>query len=210
MISLPDGATATLGGIADRIDIYKSDGKVYLRVADYKTGKKTFKEDDIKSGKNLQLLIYLFALCNVADKHFFDLIGVDSTDSILPAEAVYFVVNPPKITSNSPVSEESVIKTAEDSFKRLGFIFDTETLGEIIDHSADKAFSSKLIEKNDGEITSLFEEVQNSVATVATEMRAGRIDALDTVYGSNSPCRYCAYKAVCRRENKKGEDEDNG
>ncbi|MBQ6893126.1 MAG: PD-(D/E)XK nuclease family protein [Clostridia bacterium] len=210
VINLGDGATATLGGIADRIDIYKNDGKVYLRVADYKSGKKEFKEDDLAKGKNLQLLIYLFALCNVADKQFFDLIGAKSTDEIIPAGATYFVVNPPKILLNSKPSDEDALEKAEGSFKRLGFVFDAETLASAIDKTAAKIFSSKLIKKDDEGVVALFETVKDSVKRVACDMRAGRIDTKDTNIGYKSPCRYCAYKAVCRKEDAKGDGEDNG
>ncbi len=210
VINLSDGATATLCGIADRVDIYKENGKVYLRVADYKSGKKEFKEDDLKKGKNLQLLIYLFALCNVADKEFFDLIGTDTTDDILPAGACYLVVNPPRITANSMPSEDYALAEAEGSFKRLGYIFDAETLANAIDRTSEKLFSKKLIEKDEDGVNELFESVKDSVKKVACDMRAGRIDTRDTDMGYKSPCRYCAYKAVCRKENAKGADEDNG
>lgn len=210
VINLGDGATATLGGIADRVDIYKNDGKVYIRVADYKSGKKDFREDDLKKGKNLQLLIYLFALCNVADKHFFDALGVDSTDSIIPAGASYFVVNPPKIALNSKPDEGEAMEMAESSFKRLGFIFDAETLADAIDKTAQKIFSSKLTAKDEDGVKELFDTVKDSIKRVACDMRAGKIDTSETSMGYKSPCRYCAYKAVCRKENAKGDGAYNG
>ena len=210
VINLGDGAVATLGGIADRVDIYKDSGKGYVRVADYKSGKKEFREDDLKKGKNLQLLIYLFALSSVADKQFFELLGVDTTDNIIPAGASYIVVNPPKISLDSKPSDEDALDMAEGSFKRLGFIFDKETLAEAIDSTASKIFSSKLIDKDEDGVTALFDTVKDSVKKVACDMRAGRIDTGDTNTGYKSPCRYCAYKAVCRKENSKGDGADNG
>lgn len=204
-VTLPDNATVSLNGIADRIDIFKKDGKVYLRVADYKSGDKKFSEKDLQKGKNLQLLIYLFSLCTVADKEFFNLIGVDSTDNILPAGATYFIVKPPKVELDDEAQTTSTC-FAEDALTRMGFIFDAETLGTWIDKSADKKFSSGLIEKNGNDIDALFETVKDSITKIACDMRSGDITAAK----SDSTCHYCAYAHVCRKEKLKGDDESNG
>lgn len=207
-VELDGGGSVSLNGIADRVDIYKQDGKVYLRVADYKTGKKPFAESDLAKGKNLQLLIYLFSLCEVADKQFFDLVGVRSTEDILPAGATYFVVKAPSIGLDNP-PEEDMTDAAADALERKGFIFSAEQLADAIDRSADKQFSKKLTEKDDQAAAELFDTVKTSIAGVANSMRAGKIDTADTVTGVHSPCRYCAYLHVCRKEKTKG-DEDDG
>lgn len=62
-IALADGKRILLGGTVDRVDCYEKDGKIYLRVIDYKSGAKEFSTDDVRQGLNLQLLIYLFSLC---------------------------------------------------------------------------------------------------------------------------------------------------
>ena len=49
--------------MVDRVDIYRRDDRIYLRVIDYKSGAKAFSLDDIRQGLNIQLLLYLFALC---------------------------------------------------------------------------------------------------------------------------------------------------
>ena len=51
-----------LSGIADRVDGWYHDGKLYLRVVDYKTGRKEFSMSDVWYGMGLQMLLYLFAL----------------------------------------------------------------------------------------------------------------------------------------------------
>ncbi len=206
-VTLADGATVSLNGIADRIDIYKKDDKVYLRVADYKTGKKTFNEKDLAKGKNLQLLIYLFSLCEVADKKFFDLVGVQSTEDILPAGATYFVVKPPRVSLDS-IPAGDMTAEAEAQLERKGFVFSAEELAGAIDRSADKYFSGKLAEKNAADTRKLYITVQQSITDVATAMRCGRIDTNDTDMGQNGPCRYCAYARICRKNDQKGEEDD--
>ena len=208
-IELSDGAKVSLNGVADRVDILKKDGEVYLRIVDYKTGNKPFKEEDIKEGKNLQLLIYLFSLCLVADKDFFALSGVDSTEKIHPGSALYFVVNAPQVKRDVPPSDsDDILSVAENQFERKGFIFSADELAGLVDKTSAKLFSKKLAAKTSAETKEIYETVCESIKNVATAMRSGRIDTLETNVSSNTTCKYCDYKNVCRKNSDKG-DADN-
>lgn len=44
------------------MDTYEADGRRYFRIIDYKTGHKDFDYAELLYGKNLQMLLYLFAL----------------------------------------------------------------------------------------------------------------------------------------------------
>ena len=57
------GGALKLNGKVDRVDGYCKDGKLYLRVVDYKTGKeKSFSLSDVLDGLDMQLLLYLFTM----------------------------------------------------------------------------------------------------------------------------------------------------
>lgn len=49
-------------GFVDRVDVWQSGGRPYVRVVDYKTGKKSFDYTNVLHGRGLQMLLYLFAL----------------------------------------------------------------------------------------------------------------------------------------------------
>ena len=36
-----DGVTLSVSGVVDRVDAWEKDGRLYLRVVDYKTGRKS-------------------------------------------------------------------------------------------------------------------------------------------------------------------------
>ena len=57
------GISGHLTGSIDRVDRYDSGSGSYLRVIDYKTGKKSFKLSDVLEGLNMQMIIYLSELC---------------------------------------------------------------------------------------------------------------------------------------------------
>ena len=59
-----DGVTVSISGFVDRVDGWEHDGKLYLRVVDYKTGRKSFDLTDIWNGMGLQMLLYLFTLAD--------------------------------------------------------------------------------------------------------------------------------------------------
>lgn len=62
-VEIPGGAMpAQLRGFVDRLDLYEREGQTYVRVVDYKTGRKDFDYCDVLNGLGLQMLLYLFAL----------------------------------------------------------------------------------------------------------------------------------------------------
>lgn len=61
-IDLGDGCTLYIAGQIDRVDVYEKDGISYIKIIDYKTGKKVFKLKEIKCGFNLQMLLYLASI----------------------------------------------------------------------------------------------------------------------------------------------------
>ena len=202
-IPLPDGGVAEIRGVADRIDVYRAGTCVFIRVADYKTGDKTFREEDLSRGKNLQLPVYLLTLCSVCDESFLKKIGANRTDKLIPAGASYFVVKPPRLRLDAPPCRD-MYGDAVRALRREGILSADEKIAGCADTSEDRRFSAKLIRKNEREMDALFNTVKAVVCRVACDMRAGRIDCADTQSGAKSPCRYCPYTALCRGEKSKG------
>ncbi len=79
-LTLTGGSVVTLSGKIDRVDLFRADGKVYIRVVDYKTGNHTFKVEDVRSGLDIQLILYLYAyraaepLLEAASAHYMTLV----------------------------------------------------------------------------------------------------------------------------------------
>ena len=70
--------SVSVNGFIDRVDISeKSEDEYYIRIVDYKTGKKVFKLQDILHGINMQMLIYLRAVGQNGEKYYS---GQDSAD----------------------------------------------------------------------------------------------------------------------------------
>jgi ATP-dependent helicase/nuclease subunit B len=63
-----DGGRIIIEGTIDRVDAADVGGKRYVRVVDYKSNGKTFALSDVYYGLNLQMLVYLFAVCGKGDE----------------------------------------------------------------------------------------------------------------------------------------------
>ena len=106
----------TVGGIIDRVDLYKDEnGTTYVRVVDYKTGRKEFKLADVLYGMSLQMLIYLAALAQNKDLH--------------PAGILYMPAFIASVTSDGTESTEKLKQEVGKNLRMNGLLLkDNEIL----------------------------------------------------------------------------------
>lgn len=104
-VSEPD-AELRIGGKVDRVDGWVKDNRLYLRVVDYKSGKKAFDLAAVRMGLDIQMLLYLFALKKEGKQRF----GMD----IEPAGVLYL----PAGMRFSPPSEISRRSSSRASGRR--------------------------------------------------------------------------------------------
>ncbi len=192
-IRLSDGSSVSLRGVVDRVDVWRQDGEVYLRVVDYKTGAKKFSLDDIKSGLNLQLLVYLFSLCRVGK--FAEECGCEAGKAPIPASASYLSAHVSAKSYAGLPGAERALSDAEASIDRSGvYLAEKDVLDALgVDPK------SGLLDREG--IDSLRAELESTVADIAQALRSGRADAEPHI-GSSSPCDYCKFASVCRAPKK--------
>ena len=206
---LDDGSTVSLRGIADRIDTYKKDGNVYIRVVDYKTGSKEFSFDDLKDGLNTQLLIYLFSICYAQSDDKKAELGCDAGGDLIPAGIQYLSSNAPVVSVERFCEGDEVEKMIQNEFSRSGLLLAESDILTAMNHKLDAKIVSKIKNNDDGTLTGKnivsaegFEEIysmlEETIVRVAQSMRDGKANAIPLKKGENAPCRYCKMKSVCR------------
>lgn len=203
-LPLGDGTEVSLTGIIDRVDIYTaSDGRKYVRVVDYKTGRQKFSLDDIRDGLHVQLLLYLFTLWK-------GMTPFASEEGIVyPAGAVYLTVKPQEKPAPDMTDEVRAREMAVDSLTRSGIYLDDR---EILD-AMDYGLSGKYVqikEKKDGTLSGkdvlasmaqfgqLYTELSDTVKKIAAAITAGHSPAQPRRHGQVLHCAYCAMRPVCR------------
>ena len=210
--TLQDGIRVTFSGIVDRVDLLRKDGDTYVRIVDYKTGSKTFSLEDVTHGINLQMLLYLFALCRTQSKEFAQTLGLSENQSPIPAGIVYLSANIPVVEAEEYDAEESILKKATDSFKRSGLLLNDEDVLLAMNHDLSPKFLAGIKRNKDGELVGkslsskeefddLYRQIETTVETIASELRSGIADAIPTDCPGQDPCSYCQMKPICRNSN---------
>ncbi len=187
-ISTRDGHQVKLTGKIDRADIYEEDGISYVRVIDYKTGKKEFKLDDVLYALNLQLMVYLNKLVSVSSDYTY-------------GGALYFQVTNPEIKKELQDEKDHMEGKALETLKLKGLVpYDEKVLkayDEVISSSLEKGTSKKKRVTLDGfEIIDKY--LKKKIGDICSEMLGGDISICPAKKGNFNPCKYCPYASICR------------
>ncbi len=195
-VEVDNGVTLRLSGVVDRVDEWLHEGRRYLRVVDYKTGKKDFSFTDVEDGRGLQMLLYLFALNQSG--HVF------GREEVVPAGVLYVPARTLVVRGERTMSEEQVQKELSRLLRRKGLVLgEPEVLAAMEHTEGDYRFlptdSGAVVTAEQLEL--LDEYVTQTLHRAAGEMAAGNIDA-DPYWqdGEHNACRYCDYRAACHFE----------
>lgn len=210
--TLPDGTTLVLRGTVDRVDAYKKDGKLYLRVVDYKTGTKRFSLDDIERGINLQLLVYLFSLWKNTRESFRRRLGISPNEEVLPAGMLYMMASTADITLPAPLPPDEVREKAKRALTRSGLLLnDMEILSAMDKGLSGRYIPVTLTKKGEvgkssaqslvslDEMGKLSKRLDEVIKEIGTGIRQGNADAAPQCDKTSNPCEHCEMKKICRK-----------
>ncbi len=207
------GRYMKLSGKIDRIDVCEKDGKIFLRIVDYKTGRKTLDLEKLYYGLSLQLGVYMKESIKLADR--------GKGARVVPAGMYYYQVDDPLINTKE-VDEE---KTREEidldiaaSLKMNGLTNSSaETVGvqdrQMIDEtgSLKESMASRVIDiktgkdgrlsgfgnARTGEILGLSDYLEAKMEEGCEKILEGDTRALPYRLGGKTGCEYCPYLSVC-------------
>lgn len=196
-----EDGTITLTGVADRVDGWVHDGKLYLRVVDYKTGKTEFSLNDVYNGMGLQMLLYLFTLEENGAEHY-------GASEIVPAGVMYTPARNVLVSMDGEPSEEDVRQAREKELRRSGLVLDDDTLMEAWAAGKDKRyipakFSSNGSVKPDSvasleRMGRISRHIKDCLGEMARQIHGGSIEA-DPFYSSQKEleCPKCDFYNAC-------------
>lgn len=209
--SLSDGSKVVFEGKIDRVDLYRNESGLYVRVVDYKTGAKVFSLDDVSHGINTQMLLYLFMLCKDGAAGLCSMAGEDENSAPIPAGIMYLSADIPTLALATDADEESVLKKAEESLHRTGLLLNDPDILSAMNKDLSRRFLAGIYQKKDGSLTGgaltssedferLYSEISETVKSIIEKLRQGNAGATPLRYGKNDPCEFCKMKPVCRRD----------
>lgn len=198
-LRIEDGAgnILTVGGTVDRADLYVDEqGREYVRVIDYKTGRKQFDLADVLYGLNMQMLIYLAALIE--------------SGRTLPAGILYVPAAEPSVTADRGDDAEKIKREADKQMRMNGLILSDDEIIRAMEEGAAGKFVPASIKKDgtlgrgssvlsEEELREVLLHSKRLIATMGQKLSAGRVEA-DPAMVNRNACKFCPYGAVCGRE----------
>lgn len=197
-IPLPSGKKLRIEGIVDRVDILEKNGKKYIRVVDYKTGKKNFALSEINDGIGMQMLMYLSVLSSV---------GKGKYENVLPAGVLYMPAGEADMVTGRHQDLEKVAKEIQKSYKMKGIVLNDREVLTAMEKDLGGRFipvSLKGGELNSDNLASLEEfgyiskKINEKLVEMAKIMAEGEflVRPIETV-DKHRPCEYCDYRSIC-------------
>ncbi len=199
-VQIPDTSVpAQIIGVVDRADLFETDNATYLRIVDYKTGRKSLDYTDLSIGVGLQMLIYLFSLKKSG------LPGVDGR--LQPAGVLYVPAREPILSASERPDDETLAKLRIKENRRNGLVSDdTLILSAMEETDGDPEFlpykNGKTGRKGDlatmRQWGLLENHVQKSLQDLVEQIAGGDVSPNPYSRGNHNSCSWCAYEPVCR------------
>ena len=194
-----ESGSLALTGIADRVDGWMHEGKLYLRIVDYKTGKKEFKLSDVYYGMNLQMLMYLFTLAEGGAERY----GTETA----AAGVMYIPARSPMLSLETKQGEAEISEARSKELRRSGLVLDEGFLQEAWERGEDKRYIPVKLGRGKTGAESLASaerlgllsrHIKKELAGMARQLRRGSI-AADPYYRSaqENACAHCDYFSAC-------------
>ncbi len=222
---LGDQRKMYLTGQIDRLDLSEKDGRLYVKILDYKSGSRDLKAEQIRSGLQLQLLIYMQAILESERRN-------RGEENVIPAALLYYRLLDPVIdlkgeigspqeireteTAADPETAEAalpeeVLREIRKKLRPTGLVSGDGDVVHLLDKDPGK--DSLVIPvgyKKSGEFTSaskvfsmeeyekLSEIVREKVCELGRHILEGDTTAQPVKMDSTrTACDYCPYKNVC-------------
>ncbi len=195
-----NGKTSSVVGFVDRVDGYVKDDRLYLRVVDYKTGKKSFDFTDIRYGMGLQMLIYLFALGSSGEEYY--------GKKIVPAGVIYMPARDELIKTSRTVTDQELQALRDSALTRSGLLIDDPEILQAMENHEDSFRFLPVKLKKDGQLSrdsiasseqlgKLARYIDKTLRQLTAELSGGQIQPDPYKTGDSYPCKYCDYADVC-------------
>lgn len=191
-IELPNGCRISLRGRVDRADILSTDRGRFVRIIDYKSGEKKFSVNNIYQGFDLQLAIYLTAICE--------------NGNYRPAGMLYFKIDDPVIDAAKDTDDRIIGQKIMSELKMDGLVLEDDEILEAMDAAyasgsdvipvkkkKDGSFTAASQVATEGDFKALSKHMKKTVKKLCSEILSGE-NKIAPVKGA---CDWCEMKPVC-------------
>lgn len=201
--ALDEMHTLQLYGKIDRMDLWETPDKVYVRIVDYKSGNRQLELLPMYHGLQIQLVLYMDAALRGTAKKY-------PGRQVLPGGMFYYHVHQPVVDGSHISDAEEIQRAVFRELKMRGLVNadleviramdkDIEGTSEVIPVRMKKdgglSADSRVMTDEEFEIMSAY--VRKNILKTGRQMLRGEIDCAPYQLGDEDGCTYCPYHAVC-------------
>ncbi len=207
-------------GRIDRLDICEDDGRIYVKILDYKSGNRDLKEDEIRLGLQLQLILYMNSVLKLMDAE-------NPRKEIVPSAMLYYRMRDPVLQGKDgsisvsdalqadqdrqSVLQEKMENSIRQQLRTTGLVNgDGDSLAKLDHITSGRSSVVPVTLTKDGKPTRssrvyqaedfrhLSEAAISRICQIAAEILGGNVTANPIILDSNrDSCQYCPYKESC-------------
>lgn len=216
-ISVDDDSTMYIQGKIDRVDTFVRNGKIYVKILDYKSGNTEHSMQNVKYGLDTQMLLYLFSIWKDKSTSLAKMLECDGYE-IMPAAVLYQKVSLPVTSTHEPLSEAEITEKAYEKLVRNGVLLEDIHIISAMEHDIAGKFLP-VTAKNDGlnaksdtlislmQFENLYKDITEKLAECGKKMKSGQASAVPLQLSTRNPCKYCEMYPVCRSKTLRCDDE---
>ncbi len=191
------GGSIQLRGKIDRVDLFvRQDGTAFVRVVDYKTGSKDFHLYELTAGLNMQMLLYLYIVCDNSRRY------VEEGKDLHPAGVLYHPLSDLVVKQTGDKEQEARLKT----MCMKGLVLNDSSVLLAMEREGKKHFIPAKLDAGGAPTGNVITPqqfqllrgvVEQLLVHMAETLLSGDIAADPLSTNGHLACEYCDYRAVC-------------
>ncbi len=201
-----------LTGRIDRIDLCRENGKVYVKVIDYKSGNTQLDPVKMYYGLQLQLALYLSAAVELEQRRF-------PNEEIIPAGIFYYNIKDPVLNREDVKDPEHPDREILKKLKMDGLAAREPEILERLDKdlAAGKSIESLAVPvkytakgtlagnsrvADQEQFSTIMNYVNYKAKEIGQEILQGKVEVNPFAYQKECACDYCPYRNICGFDEK--------
>ncbi|WP_034466989.1 PD-(D/E)XK nuclease family protein [Butyrivibrio proteoclasticus] len=197
-----------LRGRIDRIDLYKDDDNVYVKVIDFKSGKHRFNVASLYYGLQLQLVMYMDVAIATEKK-------LSGNKNVVPAAILYYHVDDPVVAGKGDLHPEEINEMIKQELRMTGLVNEDQAIIQMLDEGLTAKSDVIPVElKKDGTLSSRSQTASRSdydkisayvhkkIKEFGNRILDGDIAVNPYEMGTHGSCTYCQYRSICGYDEK--------
>lgn len=204
-LPLQDGNKMLLRGKIDRIDICEDGDKVYVKVIDYKTGKKAFDISDLYQGIQMQLVTYMLVAMDMEQKKYPD-------KEIVPAGILYYRIDDPMVSDGpdaeveaeilSKLRPDGMVNSDEQILHRLDRELGSSSIAIPVKRKKDNTLSATSDVLSTDDFINTAQYAKRKMQQMGEQIMDGEVSINPYKKDGQCSCTYCPYAGVCKFDEK--------